>query len=119
MLLEFVCLEDKIGHLFVVEKATPKQLMYNKLYCPIFEKTKILDASERSVFTLSETMREGNKSYLCTKKTHATMLKKQFIPLYLEHLLFLIRRVGWKETKIYYHYIFNQERFKKDFILLN
>lgn len=80
---------------------------------------KILDASERSAFALSKTMRESKKSYLWTKKTHATMLDKQIIPLYLEHLLFLIRRSGWKVTKKYSHYTFVQQRFKKDFILMN
>ena len=64
-------------------------------------------------------MREGQKSYLYTKRVHATMLEKQFIPLYLEHLLFLIRRAGWKVAKIYAYYTFDQGRFKRDFILMN
>ena len=33
---------------------------------------------------------------------------------------FLINRAGWKvTTKIYFHYTFEQERLKKDFILMN
>ena len=46
MLLERVSLEDKTGHLFLVDirfnrdETTPKQLMYNELYCPILKKKK-------------------------------------------------------------------------------
>ena len=36
--------------------------MYDEQFCPIFEKHKMLDASERSVFALSETMRNDDKS---------------------------------------------------------
>lgn len=89
MLLERVSLEDKIDHLFVVnirfnkDLVTFTQLIYNKLYCSIFEKQKMLDASERFAIALGEAMRESDKSYLCTKKTHATIFEKQFISLYL------------------------------------
>ena len=44
---------------------------------------------------------------------------KQVQPLYLEHLKILIGRAGWKVTKLYAHYTFEQEKFKKDFILMN
>lgn len=54
--------------------------MYNEIYCPIFEKEKTIDATERSVFQLSETLEENHEgdpsSYLCTKKLDATMFKK-------------------------------------------
>ena len=87
MLLQHVDLDDKNRHLYLVdirfnkEEATPKQYMYNEIYCPIFEKKKILDVTERSVFLLHETFQDGDKSYVCTKKTHGTMLEKKFIPL--------------------------------------
>ena len=42
-----------------------------------------------------------------------------FIPVYLEHLVLLIKRAGWQVTKIYSHYTFEQERFKRNFILMN
>ena len=41
------------------------------------------------------------------------------IPLCLEHLTFLIKRPGWFVTKIYSHFIFEEERFKKEFMLMN
>lgn len=47
------------------------------------------------------------------------MLQKKFISLYLQHLSFLIKRTDWKASKLYSHYTFEQERFKKDFILMN
>ena len=90
MLLQHVDLDDKNRHLFNVdirfnkEEATPKQHMYNEIYRPIFEKKKIekkIDVTERSVFLLRETFQDGDKSYVCTKKIHATTLGKKFIPL--------------------------------------
>ena len=47
------------------------------------------------------------------------MLEKRFIPLYPEHLNLEIKRAGWLVTKIYSHLTFEQEIFKKDFILRN
>ena len=47
------------------------------------------------------------------------MLEKKCIPLYLEDLAFIIKRVGWKVTKIHSHLTFEQKRFKKNFILMN
>ena len=46
-------------------------------------------------------------------------MKKKFIRLYLEHLKFIITRVGWKVTKVYSHFTFEHERYKGDFILMN
>ena len=43
------------------------------------KKNKIIDATERSIFQLSKYLNESNgkpQSYACTKKTHATILKK-------------------------------------------
>ena len=39
--------------------------------------------------------------------------------MYLEQLCFAINRAGWSVTKIYSHYTFEQECFKKNFILMN
>ena len=47
------------------------------------------------------------------------MFPKRFIPLYLEDLRFLIKRAGWVVTKLYLHFTFEQEAFKKDFVLMN
>ena len=52
-------------------------------------------------------------------KTHSTMNKKFFLPLYAEHLDFLIKRAGWLVTKIYADYIFKESMFKKDFVIMN
>ena len=52
-------------------------------------------------------------------KTHATSKEKIFIPLYAEDLYFLTTRAGWKVTRIYEHYTFKQDTFKKDFVVMN
>ena len=41
------------------------------------------------------------------------------IPLYAEHLQFLLTRCGWKVTKIRGHYTFEQKKFQKDFVIMN
>ena len=129
LLLEKFLLKDPIGHLFVVDiefdekNATRKQYMYNEIFPTIIEKQKILDANERSLFQLLELFdktKDGKpKSYRCTAKSHATMFPKKFIPLYLEDLRFLIKRARWVVTKLYSHFAFEQDAFKKDFVLMN
>ena len=104
ILLKKVNFEDEIGHLYVVDiifdskNATKEQLVYNKIYPPIIEKRKIIDPCERSVFQLLEQYKKNDSDnpvpYRATRKAHATMLEKHFIPLYLEHLSLVIRRVG-------------------------
>ena len=39
--------------------------------------------------------------------------------MYLEELVFVIKRAGWKVTKIHAHLTFEQKRFKQRFILMN
>ena len=92
ILLEKVNFEDEIGHLYVVDiifdckNATKKQLVYNEIYPPIIEKKKIIDPCERSVFQLLEQYKENDSddpvAYRATRKMHATMLKKELIPLF-------------------------------------
>ena len=116
ILLEKVDFEDEMGHLFVVDvmfdlkNATKRQLVYNEIFPPIIEEKKIIDPCERSVFELLEQYKEGDNgnslAYRATSKAHATMLKKKFIPMYLEHLAFVIKKVGWKVTKIHAHLTF-------------
>ena len=129
LLLETVDLEDKIGHLFVVdiefdiENADERKMLYNEIFPPIIEKEKILEANERSLFQLLElyqvTEDRKPKAYRCTAKSHATLFPKKCIPLYLEDLRFLIKRVGWVVTKLYAHFTFEQDTIKKDFVLMN
>ena len=47
------------------------------------------------------------------------MFPKKYIPLYLEDLRFLIKRAGWVVTKLYSHFTFEQDAFKKEFVLMN
>ena len=59
------------------------------------------------------------RSLWLNSKTHATLKKKIFIPLYVEDLQFLTTRMGWSVTAIYEHYTFKQSTFKKDFVIMN
>ena len=127
LLFEIVYLDDPSDHLLVVDiefdqkNATNKQFLYNEILLPIIEKQKVLDANKRSVYQLlelfDETPEEKPKSYRCTAKSHATMFQKKFIRLYVEDLRFLIRRAGWIVTKLYSHFTFEQDCFKKEFVL--
>ena len=121
LLLETVDLDDPIGHPFVVEiffeeeNATEKQYLYNEIFPPIIEKKrKTLDANEQSTYQLLELFNktiDKPKSYRCTARSHGTMFPKQFIPLYLEDLRFLIKRCSWEMTKIYSSFTFEQSHF--------
>ena len=52
-------------------------------------------------------------------KTQSTLKNKIFVNLSAEDLYFLITRAGWKVTKIYDHYTFKQDTFKRDFVGMN
>ena len=127
LLLYSVTLNDPFGHLFVVEfnknEATEREMLYNEIFPPIIEKQKTLDADERSIYQLLkmlDTTQYGKpRTYRCTPKSHATMFPKKFTPLYLEDLKFLILRAGWHVTKLYSHFKFEQDSFKKNFVLMN
>ena len=120
--------EDKIGHLFVVnihlvpKIVCEKQLFFNEIYSPIFEKKKFLSANERSVFQLFDVIRLNDKGKLTLlkllPKPMRQWMKKITILLYAEHLHFLLTRYGWKVIKIRGHYNFEQKQFKKDFVIM-
>ena len=69
---------------FDSKNATEKELAYNEIYLPRIEKQKIIDPYERSVYQLLEQYVEGTidnpLAYRATKKSHATMMKKNFSP---------------------------------------
>ena len=129
ILIEKGSLDDKKGHIFVVDiefdhvHATDRQIMYNKIILPFIEKYTKIEANKRSVYQLLELYLEdknGNPNkYKVSAKAHANMLPKKFIPLYLEEIKFAVLRCGWKVTKLHKHYYFDQERCKKNFILMN
>ena len=56
ILIESVDLKDKIGHLFVIDiffettNEDDQQLLYNKIFLPVIEKQKILEAYKRSAY---------------------------------------------------------------------
>ena len=121
-LLESVSFEDTIGHLYIVDiefdfkNATEREFAHNEVCPPIIEKQRIIDPCERSVFQLLEQFVRGEnnapKAYRSTAKAHANLFEKFFLPMYLEDLVFCIKRTGWKVTKIDLHLTFEQKRFK-------
>ena len=60
LLIETFSLDDKIGHLFLVDiefdekNATEKQFLYNEIFPPVIEKDKTIEANERSIYQLLE-----------------------------------------------------------------
>ena len=83
-----------------------------------FREEKILLPNERPVFQLIHTMRVNDmvtlNSHKTTVTTHTTMDKKFFIPIYANHLHFVLTRCGWKVSRIYVHYTFEQSKVKKN-----
>ena len=83
-MLADVTLEDKVGHLLVVdvvfEPSDDKTLLFNELYPPIFEKQKTVEAYERSCTQIMSVLQLTDKGKMSTlqhtTKTHATLKKK-------------------------------------------
>ena len=103
--------------------ATDCQIIYNEILPPFIEKNTKIETNERSVYQLlelySEDSRGNPKNYKVSAKADSNLLAKKFVPLYLEEIKFVVLRCGWKVTKLYKHYYFDQERFKRNFILMN
>ena len=84
-ILANVTLNDKLGHLFVVDivfdKVNEKTLLFNELYPPIFEKDKKIEPYKRScaqIMCVMEIKSKGKMSTLQhTSKTHATFFSKR------------------------------------------
>ena len=129
LLFEKVNLDDRIGHIFVVDiefnykEATKTQVLYNEIMPPFIEKNTKIPAEKKSVYQLLELYSEDKNGkpnkYKISVKVHANLFPKKCIPLYLEEIKFAVLRCGWKVTKLYQHFYFDQERCKKNFILMN
>ena len=127
-ILDKLSFDDKIGRLFIFDikfhNKNAKTLLFNEIYPPAFEKNRKMEPFERSTLQLmSILVRDEGKdkinSFLYSSKTHSTFGEKKLIPLYPEHLLFLIKRAGWLVTYIYEPYTFKQSKCKKDFVVMN
>ena len=101
---------DKIGHLFIVDikfhDKNEKAMLFNETYTPIFEKNKVIQVDRRSLAQLMTVLNKNEEKDLVNNfksnaKTHSTRDDKKFIPLYAEHIRFLMKRAGWLVTKIY------------------
>ena len=99
-------------------------MLFNEIYTPIFEKSKLVKPYERSVLQLLSVLSRNEEkdiinAFKHNAKTHSIMKEKKIIPLYAEHLHFLMTRAGWLITKIFKHYTFEQACFKKEFVTMN
>ena len=99
-------------------------MLFNEIYLPIFEKHKKIPPHLRSCSQImSRAQKKDKKEEVSSppfnSKTHATLNKKTFVCLYAEDLYFLTTRAGWKVTKIYDHYTFKQDIFKREFVVMN
>ena len=98
--LDIISHDDKIDHLFIVDmkfQKLPKTLLFNEIYPTVLEKKKI-DPYERSCLQLMSIIQRNEEkdqtnSFFYTFKTHSTMEEKKFIPLYAEHLHFLVKEL--------------------------
>ena len=74
LLLESISLENRIGHLYIVniefdtKNASEKILAYDEIYPPIIEKRKVIDPCERSTYQLLEQFVMGEKGRSSYKK---------------------------------------------------
>ena len=90
LLFEKVSLDDKKGHIFVVDiefdylHATDSQIMYNEILPPFIEKNTKIEPNDRSVYQLlelySEDTRGNPKNYKGSAKAHSNLLPKKFVP---------------------------------------
>ena len=78
----------------IKKNPTAREFLYNEILPSVIGKQKILDASERYVYQFidqyQKTERGAPKAHRCTKKSHATLFPKKFVPLYSEDLKFLV-----------------------------
>ena len=127
-LLKSVTLEDKIGHIFTVDieflDINPKTLLFSEIFPPVFEKSKkILPYLRSCSQIMSRAQKKDDKDEFASlpfnSKTNTTLNKKIFVNLYAEDIYLLSTRARWKVTKIYDHYTFKQDTFKKNFVVMN
>ena len=118
----------KIGELFVVDIQfdaydDPCKRIYNEIYPCVFQPKSNVLPNRRSVYQLLSNMRSGKRSNILSfkapEKTHATLDPTKRFHIFIDHIHFLIERAGWKVTKVHAHYTFEQEPFKKEYILRN
>ena len=83
-----------------------------------------MEPYERSIVELMSVLSRSEEkdvinSFKYSSKTPLTLQDKKYLPLYAEHLQFLIKRASWLVTHFYEHFTFEQSKFKKDFAVMN
>ena len=83
-----------------------------------------MDPYERPCLQLVSVIRRNEEkdrtsSFPYTSKAHSTLQEIKFIPLFAEHVHFLIRRAGWLVSTVSEHCTLGQANFKKEFVVMN
>ena len=120
----------KIGEIFIIISGftaycDARKTMYNEIYpCILKPKGKVsTDRRVYRVYQLLSTMRMCKKEnvlkFRAIGKSHATLSPKKRFFMYINHIHFLTKRAGWAVRNVYSYYTFEQETFKKEYILGN
>ena len=84
-ILDSISDTDKIGHLFIADvkfhNKNEKTMLFNEIYTPIFEKSKVIQAHQRSVPQLMSIINRDEKrdlvrSFKVNAKIHSTLEEK-------------------------------------------
>ena len=86
------------------------------------KKIKVTEAHQRSVLQLMSVINRDEKkdlvrAFKANAKTHSTLEETKFIPLYAEHVQFLVKKARWLDTRISQYFTFEQSKFKKILLL--
>ena len=107
--------QDSIGHLFVVDIKLHNRNYLMRYTLLFFKRTRRFVHMSALLFSWWASWTKTSKVIF---KTHSTLDEKKCIPLYSEHLHFLIKRAGWLVTSIYKHFTFEPSKFKEDFVIM-
>ena len=93
-----------------------KKKMYNEIFPCVFDPKSKVPVSNRSVYQL---LRGDILKFKSSEKINATLLAKKRHPMFIDHIHFLITRGCWKVSKLHECDTFEQEPYKKEYILEN
>ena len=88
IMLKTVDLNDKIGHLFIMDikfnekNAAAREYMCNEIYPPLVGKHKILEANEWSIFSLLSNMQKLSKEFQKLTNTQKNLMQQCLKKIY-------------------------------------
>ena len=100
-------------------------MLFNEIYPPILVKKQNRTCPRKIYHSINERLKQKygkghHKQFQMQLQNRlGPRWYKKFIPLYAEHLHFLIKKAVWLVTKIYENYTFGRAKFKQEFVLMN